>query len=115
MSRRAAINLIMDVDTGVDDAIALALAVASDEIRLLGVSTVAGNVTLDQATANTLRVLDYLGATDVPVFRGMSRPLVRDHFDAAHFHGWSGRGTDAGQQTSGRARDGAGVHRQERP
>jgi purine nucleosidase len=92
MNESRAMNLIMDVDTGVDDAIALAMAVTSGEIRLLGVSTVAGNVSLEQATSNTLRVLDYLGAFDVPVFPGMSRPLVRDHFDAAHFHGVDGLG-----------------------
>lgn len=85
-------NLLMDVDTGVDDAMALAMAVASPELKLLGVTTVAGNVSLAQATANTLRVLDHLGATNVPVYRGMSRPLSRDHFDAAHFHGKDGLG-----------------------
>jgi purine nucleosidase len=53
---------------------------------------VAGNVSLDQATSNTLRVLDVIGASDLPVYAGMSRPLVRDHFDAAHFHGDDGLG-----------------------
>jgi purine nucleosidase len=85
-------RVLMDVDTGVDDAMALAMAVASPAINLIGVTTVAGNVSLEQATANTLRVLDHVGADDVPVFRGMSRPLSRDHFDAAHFHGRDGLG-----------------------
>ncbi len=84
--------VLMDVDTGVDDAMALALAWAAPQIELVGVTTVAGNVTLDQATTNTLRVLNTIGATDLPVYRGMSRPLVRDHFDAAHFHGNDGLG-----------------------
>ena len=92
MTARTAMKVIMDVDTGVDDAMALAMAVASPDIDLLGVTTVAGNVSLGQATSNTLRVLDYLGATDVSVYRGMSRPLSRDHFDAAHFHGNDGLG-----------------------
>jgi purine nucleosidase len=92
MTTGRAINALMDVDTGVDDAMALALAVASPQINLLGVTTVAGNVSLEQATDNTLRVLDHLGANTVPVYRGMSRPLSRDHFDAAHFHGRDGLG-----------------------
>ena len=92
MTGRTPVNILMDVDTGVDDAMALAMAVASPDLNLVGVTTVAGNVSLIQATDNTLRVLDYLGATDVPVNRGMSRPLSRDHFDAAHFHGSDGLG-----------------------
>lgn len=92
MTAEAVMNVIMDVDTGVDDAMALAMAVASPDIDLVGVTTVAGNVPLGQATSNTLRVLDYLGADSVPVYRGMSRPLSRDHFDAAHFHGKDGLG-----------------------
>lgn len=89
----AKIPLMLDVDTGVDDAIALALAVASPEIDLIGVSTLAGNVGVDRTTENTLRVLDWLGARDVPVYRGASRPLVRTVIDAAYFHGETGLGT----------------------
>jgi purine nucleosidase len=92
MSNSGAHKVLMDVDTGVDDAMALAVAVISPEIDLVGITTVAGNVDLNQATANTLRVLDHLGANDVPVYRGMSRPLARSHFDAAHFHGSDGLG-----------------------
>ena len=92
MSAGSTMNVIMDVDTGVDDAMALAMAVASPEIDLVGVTTVAGNVSLVQATSNTLRVLDYLEASRIPVYRGMSRPLSRDHFDAVHFHGTDGLG-----------------------
>jgi purine nucleosidase len=92
MTDEKPMNVIMDVDTGVDDAMALAMAVASPRINLLGVTTVAGNVSLAQATSNTLRVLDYVGGNDVPVYRGMSAPMFRDHFDASHFHGRDGLG-----------------------
>ncbi len=92
MTAGATTNLILDVDTGVDDAIALAMSVASNELSLLGVTVVAGNVPRDRATENTLRVLDFLGASDIPVFRGMSGPLSRDYFDATHFHGGDGLG-----------------------
>lgn len=88
----AKIPLMLDVDTGVDDAVALALAVAPPEIELIGVSTLAGNVGVDRTTQNTLRVLDWLGAGEVPVYRGASRPLVRPIMDAVYFHGESGLG-----------------------
>ena len=86
------IPLMMDVDTGVDDAVALAVAVASPEIDLIGVSTLAGNVGVERTTENTLRVLDWLGAATVPVYRGASRPLARPIMDAVYFHGESGLG-----------------------
>ncbi len=83
--------LIIDVDTGVDDAIALALAVSLDA-NVLGVTTVAGNVPIDVATRNTLDVLAYLGRRDIPVHRGASRPLVAGFQDATHVHGGNGLG-----------------------
>lgn len=90
MSERTPI--ILDVDTGTDDALALAYAVESPKIELVAVTTVAGNVNVEKATANTLAVLDWLGAKDVPVHRGASRPLVRPHLDATDFHDEGGIG-----------------------
>ncbi|MEZ4507044.1 MAG: nucleoside hydrolase [Thermomicrobiales bacterium] len=86
------IPILLDVDTGIDDAAAIALAVHSPDADLVSVSTVAGNTTIENATRNTLDVLDLLGATHVPVYRGASRPLVRDLFTAAHAHGSNGVG-----------------------
>lgn len=86
------IRAILDVDTGVDDAMAIALAVAAPTIDLVAVTTVAGNVELDHTTRNTLRVLDFVGATDVPVYRGMSRPMDRPLHTASHVHGADGLG-----------------------
>lgn len=83
--------VMIDVDTGVDDAAALALA-AGVRANLVGVSTVAGNVDVDQSTDNTLRVLATLGREGVPVFRGASRPLVVPYQDASHIHGGNGLG-----------------------
>jgi inosine-uridine nucleoside N-ribohydrolase len=88
----SAIPVIMDVDTGTDDALALAYAVQSPKLDLLAATSVAGNVGVERATANTLAVLDWLGAVDVPVHRGASRPLVRPHLDAAGFHHEGGLG-----------------------
>ncbi len=84
--------LILDVDTGTDDALALAYAHANPNIELVAATTVAGNIGVDLATANTLAVLDYVGANDVPVYRGASHPLVRPHRDAIYFHHENGMG-----------------------
>lgn len=92
MTADGRVPLILDVDTGIDDAVAIGLAVGSPEVDLLAVTTVAGNVDIAQTTDNTLRVLHWLGATGVPVHRGASRPLVKPHRDAAHVHGTNGLG-----------------------
>lgn len=83
--------IMLDVDTGVDDAAAIAYALGL-EADLVGVSTVAGNVGINLSTANTLKVLSLLGAEDVPVFRGASKPLVAEYVDASHVHGGNGLG-----------------------
>ena len=86
------VPLILDVDTGTDDALALAYAIQSPHIDLIAVTTVAGNVSVEKTTANSLAVLDWLGADSVPVHRGASRPLVRPHRDAIYFHDEGGLG-----------------------
>ncbi|MEA2519739.1 MAG: purine nucleosidase [Chloroflexota bacterium] len=86
------IRAILDVDTGVDDAMAIALAVAAPTIDLVAVTTVAGNVELEHTTRNTLRVLDFVGARHIPVYRGMSRPMDRPLHTASHVHGSDGLG-----------------------
>lgn len=82
--------VILDCDPGHDDAIAIMLAVADPGIDLLAVTTVAGNVTLDNTTRNALRVLDMVGRPDIPVAAGRDRPRVRDLSTAAVMHGETG-------------------------
>jgi inosine-uridine nucleoside N-ribohydrolase len=82
--------ILLDCDPGHDDAIALLLALASPELELLGVTTVAGNQTLEKTTANAIRVLDFVGRDDVPVAAGAAAPLVREQFVAAYVHGETG-------------------------
>ena len=82
--------IILDCDPGHDDAIALLLAVASPELELVGVTTVSGNQTLDKTTANALRVLEFAGRSDIPVYAGADKPFVRKRDVAAHVHGESG-------------------------
>ena len=83
--------LLLDVDTGVDDAMAIALATRLNDHELVAVSTVAGNVPIEFTTMNTLRVLEWLGS-EVPVYRGMSAPLSRPLVSAGHVHGNDGLG-----------------------
>jgi inosine-uridine nucleoside N-ribohydrolase len=83
-------DVILDCDPGHDDAIALLLALASPEVRLLGVTTVSGNQTLEKTTANAIRVLDHVGRRDVPVSAGAQRPLTRERHVAAEVHGETG-------------------------
>src|SRR4051794_35323311 len=72
--RVSATKILLDCDPGHDDAIALLLALASPELELLGVTTVAGNQTLDKTTANALRVLEFAGRAEIPVAAGADRP-----------------------------------------
>jgi inosine-uridine nucleoside N-ribohydrolase len=82
--------ILLDCDPGHDDAIALLLALGSDELELRGVTVVAGNQTLEKTTANAIRVLELAGRGNVPVAVGSPRPLVREPFVAAYVHGETG-------------------------
>lgn len=73
-------SVILDVDTGTDDAVAILFAALHPDIDLLAVTTVNGNVPVQHCTDNSLRVLDYVGRPDVPVYEGLRRPLVRLDF-----------------------------------
>lgn len=82
--------IILDVDPGHDDAVALMLACGAPELDLLAVTTVAGNVSLEKTTRNALRILSLIGRADVPVAAGASQPLERPLHTAESVHGKSG-------------------------
>ncbi len=84
------IKMILDVDTGIDDAIGIVLAATAPEVTLLGITTVSGNIDLESATKNTLRVLDLIDVTTVPVHMGAAKPLKRSIRYATEVHGASG-------------------------
>ncbi|WP_053948501.1 nucleoside hydrolase [Halolamina sediminis] len=86
MSRK----VLLDVDPGCDDAVALGLALASDELDVVGVTTVAGNTSVDNATRNALSVLTLFDRTDVPVAAGCGRPLAHELETAEEIHGEGG-------------------------
>ena len=83
-------RVVIDTDPGQDDAIAMLLALASPEIEVLGITTVAGNGTLPLTTRNALRVVELAGRTEVPVHAGAARPLQRAPVTAEQVHGETG-------------------------
>jgi purine nucleosidase len=86
-------NVVIDTDCGVDDAIAIMIALASPaEVSVAGITTVSGNVPLPNVMENVLRLLSFLGRTEIPVFRGASRPLVEPPHHASDVHGKNGLG-----------------------
>jgi inosine-uridine nucleoside N-ribohydrolase len=83
-------KILLDCDPGHDDAIALLLALASPEVDLVGVTTVHGNQTLEKTTVNALKLLEFVGRTDIQVAAGADRPIRREPFVAEYVHGESG-------------------------
>ena len=86
------VKLIVDVDTGIDDALALLYLLASPEAELLAVTCTSGNVEAGQVAANTLALLDLAGRSDVEVALGRTVPLVRPLMTAPETHGPQGIG-----------------------
>ena len=85
-------KIILDCDPGIDDALAIAFAVGSPDLDLIGITSVAGNVGIDLTTSNAQRVCEFIGATGIPVTRGSAAPLLRAPIDARLVHGDSGLG-----------------------
>lgn len=84
-------KIIIDTDPGQDDAVAILLALASpEEIDVLGITAVAGNVPLDLTSKNALIICELAGKVDIPVYAGCDRPLGRDLVTAEHVHGKTG-------------------------
>ena len=89
-------KLILDLDTGIDDALALAYALASPEVELIGVTCTYGNVVVEDSVRNTLAILELFGRTDIPVFAGPDHARAKDSFEvqeiSAFIHGKNGIG-----------------------
>ena len=82
-------KIIIDTDPGIDDAVALAIALFNESVDVKLITTVAGNVSLEKVTANALRLLTFWGKK-IPVAKGAEKPLIEKFIDAAHIHGQSG-------------------------
>lgn len=91
-------RIILDVDTGTDDAVAIMFAALHPDIEPLAVTTVNGNVSLEHTTDNTLRVLDWIGRPDIPVYPGLPRPLVRHGFPGERHFARGGAGDPHGTE-----------------
>ena len=83
-------KIIIDTDPGQDDAVAILLALASPELDVLGITTVAGNVPLSLTSRNARIVCELAGRPDIPVYAGCEAPLVRPLVTAEYVHGKSG-------------------------
>lgn len=90
LAANAQTPIIIDTDPGQDDAIAILLALASQELDVLAITTVAGNVPLQLTTTNALKICELAGRTGVPVHSGADRPLLRDLVTAEYVHGKTG-------------------------
>src|SRR5216684_6710576 len=82
---------LIDTDTASDDAVALIMALRSPDVSVLAITTVAGNVGVQQATRNALYTAELCGA-NTPVYAGAEKPLIRPHLSADWFHGLDGLG-----------------------
>ncbi len=85
-------RILMDVDTGTDDALAILYAVRHPDLEVLGISCAAGNIPIDQVVINTCKVLDAAGAGDIPVAAGAWQPLIERARRTGGSHGVDGLG-----------------------
>jgi purine nucleosidase len=85
-------KIVWDMDPGIDDALALILALKSPEVQILGITTVAGNASVEMTSDNARRVLEYLNVASIPVAMGAEHPLTRPLEHALSYHGPDGLG-----------------------
>lgn len=84
--------IIIDMDAGVDDALAIMLAVRSPEVDLRAITAVSGNVHVDLTSLNALKILQGLNVPDIPVAKGMAKQILRELKTGENFHGRDGLG-----------------------
>ena len=87
-------KIILDCDPGHDDAVAIMLAAASNEIEILGITCVGGNTPLENTKLNALKICTLIERTDIKIFAGSNKPIHYDLVTAAHVHGKSGLDTE---------------------
>lgn len=89
-------KMILDLDTGIDDSLAIAYALGAPDVNLIGIMSSYGNVYVEDGAVNALKILELLGHTDIPVYVGESHSSTSDHFDrmqvSANIHGENGIG-----------------------
>jgi len=85
-------KIFIDTDCGVDDAIAIMIALSSENLKVTGITTVSGNTNVTQVTENVLKLLSYLDRNDIPVYKGAYLPLVAEPHHGERIHGKNGIG-----------------------
>ena len=85
-------KVIIDCDPGIDDSLAIMLALASPELEVLGITVTAGNAPVDMGAGNAGKVLDFCHRSDIPVYAGAGQPLVKEYINALDTHGADGLG-----------------------
>jgi len=101
------VRLIIDTDPGVDDAVAILMALASPDVEIVGLTTVGGNVSLARSTRNALALLQAAGRRDVPVAKGATRPLRGRYTHSHQFHGPGGLSSRLPEPTAEPVAEGA--------
>jgi inosine-uridine nucleoside N-ribohydrolase len=104
MDWSAMVKVLIDTDPGIDDALAIMLAIQSGKLDVKAITTVSGNLTADRCSANARKILDLIGAGDIPVARGTQKPLARVYPKDPFSHGDDGL-ANLGLPASGRAED----------
>lgn len=103
-------RVIIDTDPGVDDLAAIYLALASSELHVEALTTVYGNIEVETSTRNALSLLELASKSDIPVYRGASKPLIRQPYFAKHIHGNNGfGGVEAPNPTVSEAKEYAAI------
>ena len=102
--------VVVDTDPGIDDAVAILLALRSPELDIRGITTVAGNIGGATTTRNAGRILALAGRSDIPVIAGASAPLSRKGFDTVDIHGGDGLGGVAFPEPLAAPRDGDAIN-----
>lgn len=87
-------RVILDVDTGIDDALSIMYLLKQDHVQVEGITTIYGNVSVEQATKNTLKIIELMNpSSEIPVVKGSDKPLFRNwHGPSVHKHGENGIG-----------------------
>lgn len=102
-------KVILDCDPGIDDALALMLALSLPELHVVGITVVCGNVPVEKGAANALKILELMNRTEIPVYIGESEPLSRPYVDAMDTHGEDGLGESGFPEPAARPASGGAV------
>ena len=85
-------KVIIDCDPGIDDSLALMLALSSPEIEVIGITIVCGNTPVDMGFENAKKILKFMHRLDIPIYKGATQPLKKPYVDALDTHGADGLG-----------------------